>query len=122
MALPNKNPPRIPEFYTLTKMHKPTPVGRPIISGCDGPTEKLSSFVDYCNRLHLFHSLKTRKSLPTLFLFNGCNEPVYEHTTRGGNLNSMQGMRNILLKQTSYPNSTTGTSATANSPRKLIPV
>ena len=40
------SPPRIPEFYTLTKIHKPTPVGRPIISGCDGPTEKLSSFVD----------------------------------------------------------------------------
>ena len=40
------NPPRIPEFYTLTKIHKPTPVGRPIISGCDGPTEKLSSFAD----------------------------------------------------------------------------
>ena len=40
------SPPRIPEFYTLTKIRKPTPVGRPIISGCDGPTEKLSSFVD----------------------------------------------------------------------------
>ena len=40
------NPPRIPVFYTLTKIHKSTPVGRPIISGCDGPTEKLSSFVD----------------------------------------------------------------------------
>ena len=39
-------PPRIPVFYTLTKIHKPTPVGRPIISGCDGPTEKLSCFVD----------------------------------------------------------------------------
>ena len=26
-------PPRIPIFYTLTKIHKPTPVGRPIISG-----------------------------------------------------------------------------------------
>ena len=24
---------RIPEFYTLTKIHKPTPVGRPIVSG-----------------------------------------------------------------------------------------
>ena len=32
------DPPRIPEFYTLTKIHKPTPVGIPIISGCDGPT------------------------------------------------------------------------------------
>ena len=40
------NPLRIPEFYTLTKIHKPSPVGRPIVSGCDGPTEKLSSFVD----------------------------------------------------------------------------
>ena len=39
-------PPRIPIFYTLTKIHKPTPVGRPIISGCDGPTEKLSAFID----------------------------------------------------------------------------
>ena len=40
------NPPRIPAFYTLTKIHKPTLVGRPIISGCDGPTERISSFVD----------------------------------------------------------------------------
>ncbi|XP_074637677.1 uncharacterized protein LOC141895947 [Acropora palmata] len=41
------NPQRVPLFYTLTKIHKPTPVGRPIISGCDGPTERISSFVDY---------------------------------------------------------------------------
>ena len=40
------NPPRIPEFYTLTKIHKPTITARPIISGCDGPTERISSFVD----------------------------------------------------------------------------
>ena len=40
------NPPRIPIFYTLTKIHKPTPVGRPIISGCDGPTERTSAFID----------------------------------------------------------------------------
>ena len=31
---------------TLTKIQKPNPVGRPIISGCEGPTERLSSFVD----------------------------------------------------------------------------
>ena len=31
------NPLRFPIFYTLTKIHKPIPVGRPIISGCDGP-------------------------------------------------------------------------------------
>ena len=40
------NPPRIPIFYTLTKIHKPTPVKRPIFSGCDGPTKKLSVFID----------------------------------------------------------------------------
>ena len=40
------NLPRIPVFYTLTKIQKPTLVGRPIISGCDGPTKRLSSFVD----------------------------------------------------------------------------
>ena len=41
------NTPRVPLFYTLTKIHKPTSVGRPIILGCDGPTERISSFVDY---------------------------------------------------------------------------
>ena len=40
------NPPCIPTCYTLTKIHKQTPVGSLIISGCDYPTEKLSSFVD----------------------------------------------------------------------------
>ena len=37
------NPPRIPEFYSLTKIHKPSPVGRPIVSGCDGPTPSADS-------------------------------------------------------------------------------
>jgi len=41
------NPPRIPISCTLTKIHKPLPVGRPIISGCEGPTERISSFVDH---------------------------------------------------------------------------
>ena len=41
------NPPRIPIFYTLTRVHKPNPVGRPITSGCDSATERISSFVDY---------------------------------------------------------------------------
>ena len=34
-------------FYTLTKIHIPTPVGRPIISGCSEPTERISAFVDH---------------------------------------------------------------------------
>ena len=40
------NPHRILVFYTLTKIHKPTPVGRPIVAGNDRPTERISSFVD----------------------------------------------------------------------------
>ena len=41
------DPTRIPVFYTLTEIHKLTPVGRPIILGCDGPTERISGFVDH---------------------------------------------------------------------------
>ena len=44
--LQTPNPPRIPILYTLTKIHKPNPVGRPIVSGCDGPTEQIYSFLD----------------------------------------------------------------------------
>ena len=40
------NPPRVPVFYTLTKIHKPTPDGRPIVAGNDGPTERIPAFVD----------------------------------------------------------------------------
>ena len=29
------DPPQLPAFHTLTKIHKPTLVGRPIISGCE---------------------------------------------------------------------------------------
>ena len=30
----------------LNKLHKPKPIGRPIISGCEGQTERILSFVD----------------------------------------------------------------------------
>ena len=33
--------PRIPEFYTRTKIHKKTPVGRPIASGSVVSTERI---------------------------------------------------------------------------------
>jgi len=42
----SQNPPRIPEFYTLTKTHKPNLAGRLIVSGNGGPTERISSFID----------------------------------------------------------------------------
>ena len=50
------NPPRIPDFYTLTKIHKPTLVGRPIMSGCDGPTENCM----LCRPPHTADSTTTR--------------------------------------------------------------
>jgi len=52
------DPPRIPMFHTLTKIHKPTPVSRPVISGCDSPTERISSFVD-----HLLQPIAQRQAL-----------------------------------------------------------
>jgi len=39
------SPPRIPEFYTLVYSIQKPSIGRPIISSCDGPTERIS-FVD----------------------------------------------------------------------------
>ena len=37
------NPSKVP----LTKIHKLTPVGRPLLSGCDGRTECISAFVNH---------------------------------------------------------------------------
>ena len=34
-------------FYLLPKLHKKGCPGRPVISGCNTPTEKISEFVDY---------------------------------------------------------------------------
>ena len=86
--LETPKPPRVPEFYTLTKIHKPKPVGR-LISGCDGPTERISAFVDKLIQpfakipksyikdttdfiLHQFH--RTQKT-PTKYAtsYNACN-------------------------------------------------
>ena len=61
-----QNPPRIPEFYTLTKIHKNTPVGRPIVSGSSGPTERISSFVDSLLQPIAQNKSHISKTLPTL--------------------------------------------------------
>lgn len=34
-------------FYLLPKLHKKGCPGRPVISGCNTPTEKISAFVDH---------------------------------------------------------------------------
>ena len=86
--LQTPKPPRVPELYTLTKIHKPKPVGR-LISGCDGPTEMISAFVDKLIQpfakipksyiedttdfiLHQFHRMQ---KTPTKYAtsYNGCN-------------------------------------------------
>ena len=49
MALTNEKEVECHRFYTLPKIHKSlenTP-GRPIVSGVNGPTEKLSKLVDH---------------------------------------------------------------------------
>ena len=38
---------RAGRFYLLPKLHKKGCPGRPVISGCNTPTEIISSFVDY---------------------------------------------------------------------------
>lgn len=40
-----KRPPRTPLFYFLPKIHKPNNPPRPIISGCDSPTDRLSNYI-----------------------------------------------------------------------------
>ena len=41
------NPTRMPVFYILPKIHKPTLSARPIVSACAGPTEHISEFIDF---------------------------------------------------------------------------
>ena len=47
MAPKNSRPGR---FYLLPKIHKPGCPGRPVVSGCSTPTEKISEFVDHTLR------------------------------------------------------------------------
>jgi len=47
LFLQGTNKPRTPHFYLLPKIHKPNNPGRPILSGNDGPTERISQYLDY---------------------------------------------------------------------------
>jgi len=64
--------PCIPEFYTLTKIHKKIPVGRPIVSGSSGHTEHISSFVDitFTVKVHLTPNFFLLKRIHLLFKLN----------------------------------------------------
>ena len=110
------SPPKIPIFYTLTKIHKPKPVGRPIISGCEGPTERISSFVDRLlqpiaqrqksyikDSIDFINFVERTKIHQDTILVSGCRELVYKYTTRGGNNYSMSGIRHISQQQAPNP-------------------
>ena len=49
---------RTQEMYFLKKIHKNPPSARPIVSGCSGPTDRISAYLD-----HWLHPLV--KSLPS---------------------------------------------------------
>ena len=68
------NPPRIPIFYKLTKIHVPILVGRSIISGCDGPTESISSFVETLPQPMAQLQQSYRKDATAFYQFHGKNK------------------------------------------------
>ena len=97
--LQTPNPPRIPVFYTLTKVHKATLPGRPIISGCDGPTEHILSFLDHILQ-PIAQAQKSYLKDTTQFInfiekedsskkfdssLNGCQQLVHQYSSRGRN-------------------------------------
>ena len=102
--------PRVPLFYTLTKIHKPTPVGRPMISGCDGPTERISSFVDYIRQpiakaqksylkdtTDLINFIERTKIPKNTTLVSMDVTSLYtKHSSRRRNKNRMQSIRSLL--------------------------
>ena len=111
------DPPRIPVFYTLTKIHKPTLVGRPIISGCDGLTERLSSFPSGVDKVpqpiaqiqesylkdttHFIRFIESTRVPKNAFLVSmdvtRCHSmDVNEYPTGGRNHYSVQRIRKLL--------------------------
>ena len=106
-------PPRISVFYTLTKIHKPTPVGRPIISGCNGPTEKLSCFVDKILQPIAQQQKSYLKDTTDFIKFIQKTKPpkgvvlvsmdvTSLYTTGRGNKYSVHSIRNFLQRNTSH--------------------
>ena len=108
----SSDPPRIPAFYTLTKIHKPTPVGRPIISGCSGPTERISAFVDHliqpiaqleASYLKDTTDLASSRGLNCHTCFNRRHKPIHKHTTTRGYYHCMPCIRRISPRKPFSP-------------------
>ena len=53
LILPTEPPPRTQQLYFLKKIHKNPIAVRPIVSGCGGPTEKISQLVDHHLKPHI---------------------------------------------------------------------
>ena len=112
------NPPRIPVFYTLTKTHKVNLSSRPIISGCDSPTERISAFVDsllqpiikeqqsYIKDTTQFINFieGTRVPQNAVLFLNGRYESIYKYTARGGYHDHMPCIWHILHDNAPYTN------------------
>ena len=49
----NRPPPRTQQLYFLKKIHKNPIAVRPIVSGCGGPTEKISQLIDLHLKPHI---------------------------------------------------------------------
>ena len=110
----------------LKKIHKPTPVGGPIISGCDGPTERISAFVD-----HLIQPIAQKQASylkDTTDFLNFIektklhNQPLHEHTPGGGYYHCMRSIRRILWGKPSHSYQVFKRNAKSDSTRKLVPI
>lgn len=127
MALPNLQPTKNLNFLNT---YKPTPVRGPIISGCEGPKERLSNFADKLLQPIAQQHKSYLKNTMDFINFQspswhylsilGCYKLV--HTTRWRNYNSMQSIRTIPQLQPSYPIPILLKYALSHTPRKFFPV
>ena len=127
MALPNLQPTKNLNFLNT---YKPTPVRGPIISGCEGPKERLSNFAD---KLLQPNAQQHTSYLKNTMDFINFQSPSWHylsifgyykllHTTRWRNYNSMQSIRTIPQLQPSYPIPILLKYALSHTPRKFFPV
>ena len=86
------DPVRTPVFYGLPKIHKPNNPLRPIVSGCQSPTDQLSAFVTHFiqplatkipsfikDSIHFINLLKSIGPLPENIIL--CTADVYTQTS-----------------------------------------
>jgi len=106
------NPPRTPDSYTLTKIHKPTLIGRPIIQGCEGPTGCISSFVDrlvqpiaqsqdsyYKDTTDFINFVEKTKVPADVILVSTEVTSLYKHTTRRGDKHGTPSIPRTCTKE-----------------------